>query len=202
VNASPGFGNTGGGNVQALTLQNVVTADEVFLDRLRRGDLDAVAEAYDAQKLALCSFARRLLCDDHAAEDLVQDVFMVLPRVAHRLDSRTSLRSFLLGIAANRARHHLRNLARRRRFTERLGREPAASAETPDRVSERRSLALRLERALERLSVEHRVTFVLKEIEGCDAREVSEILGIPEATVRTRVFHARKQLRDALEAAR
>lgn len=202
MNASPGFGNTGGGNVQALTLQNVVTADEVFLDRLRRGDLDAVAEAYDAQKLALCSFARRLLCDDHAAEDLVQDVFMVLPRVAHRLDSRTSLRSFLLGIAANRARHHLRNLARRRRFTERLGREPAASAETPDRVSERRSLALRLERALERLSVEHRVTFVLKEIEGCDAREVSEILGIPEATVRTRVFHARKQLRDALEAAR
>ena len=184
--------------MQSLTLQNVLTADEVFLDRLRRGDLDAVAEAYDAQKVALCSFARRLLCDDHAAEDLVQDVFMVLPRVAHKLEPRTSLRSFLLGIAANRARHHLRNLARRRRFTERLRREPAASTETPERVSERRSLAQRLERALELLSVEHRVTFVLKEIEGCDSREVSEILGIPEATVRTRVFHARKQLRDAL----
>jgi RNA polymerase sigma-70 factor (ECF subfamily) len=70
--------------------------------------------------------------------------------------------------------------------------------ETPEHVSQRRALAARLEGALDLLTLEHRVTFVLKEIEGCEAREVSEILGIPEATVRTRVFHAKKRLREAL----
>jgi RNA polymerase sigma-70 factor (ECF subfamily) len=184
--------------VQTLTLTNVGTEDEAFLVRLRRGDLEAIADAYDAHHVALCSFASRLLCDDHTAEDLVQDVFVILPRVAHKLDQGKSLRAFLLGIAANRARHHLRNRARRRRFTERLGREPMPSSETPENVSQRRVLAARLERALELLTLDHRVTFILKEIEGCEAREVSEILGIPEATVRTRVFHAKKRLRQAL----
>jgi RNA polymerase sigma-70 factor (ECF subfamily) len=184
--------------MHTLTLQNVSAGDEAFLARVRRAEPDAIAEAYDAHHVALCSFARRLVCDDHAAEDLVQDVFLVLPRLCHKLDRGKSLRSFLLGIAANRARHHLRTLARRRRFAERLGREPLATVEDPERLSQRRSLAARLERALEGLTLEHRVTFVLREIEGCDAHEVSEILGIPEATVRTRVFNARRKLQALL----
>jgi RNA polymerase sigma-70 factor, ECF subfamily len=186
--------------MHTLTLEHVSGADEAFLVRVRRADPDAIAEAYDAHHLALCSFARRLVCDDHAAEDLVQDVFVALPRLCHKLARGKSLRSFLLGIAANRARHHLRALARRRRFAERLGREPLSFVEDPERVSERKSLAARLEHALERLTLEHRVTFILREIEGCDAQEVSDILGIPEATVRTRVFHARKKLQSLLAA--
>jgi RNA polymerase sigma-70 factor (ECF subfamily) len=184
--------------MHTLTLPHVSPADEAFLGRVRNADPEAIAEAYDAHHVVLCSFARRLLCDDHAAEDLVQDVFLVLPRLAHRLDRGKSLRSFLLGIAANRARHHLRALARRRRFAERLGREPLTVVEGPERLSERRGLAARLERALETLSFDQRMTFVLREIEGCEAQEVSEILGIPEATVRTRVFHARKKLQTLL----
>jgi RNA polymerase sigma-70 factor, ECF subfamily len=184
--------------MHTLTLPHVSDANEAFLVRVRNADPDAIADAYDAHHLALCSFARRLLCDDHAAEDLVQDVFLVLPRVSHKLASGKSLRSFLLGIAANRARHHLRALSRRRRFAERLGREPLSPVEDPERLSQRRSLAVRLERALDALSLEQRVTFVLREIEGREAQEVSEILGIPEATVRTRVFHARRKLQTLL----
>jgi RNA polymerase sigma-70 factor, ECF subfamily len=180
--------------MHTLTLPHVSDADGAFLARVRNADPEAIAEAYDAHHVALCSFARRLLCDDHAAEDLVQDVFLVLPRLSHKLASGKSLRSFLLGIAANRARHHLRALSRRRRFAERLGSEPPSLVEDPERVSQRRSLAARLERALDALSLEHRVTFVLREIEGRDAQEVAEILGIPEATVRTRVFNARRKL--------
>jgi RNA polymerase sigma-70 factor (ECF subfamily) len=184
--------------MHTLTLPHVSDENEAFLVRLRNGEPDAIADAYDEHHVALCSFARRLLCDDHAAEDLVQDVFLVLPRVCQKLTLGRSLRSFLLGIAANRARHHLRARARRRRFAERLGREPASVVEDPERLRERRSLAARLERALDALSLEHRVTFVLREIEGCESQEVSEILGIPEATVRTRVFNARRKLQALL----
>ena len=184
---------------QTLALEASGEGSNDFLARLRRGDLDAVAAAYDEHHAALCSFAKRLLGDDHAAEDLVQEVFVVLPAVAKKLAPESSLRSFLLAIAANRARHHVRSRARRRRFVERLEREPQDSVENPEQASERRLLADRLACALETLPLDQRTTFVLKEIEGYAAREVGDILDIPEATVRTRLFHARQRLRAFLE---
>jgi RNA polymerase sigma-70 factor (ECF subfamily) len=176
-----------------------LTVESGFAERLGQGDLEAMAEAYDEHHGALCSFAKRLLGDDHAAEDLVHDVFLVLPELLHRLVPGASLRSFLLGIAANRARHHVRSRARRRRLAERLAHEPQDSAPSPDAASEQRLLAALLASALDTLPLDQRTTFVLKEIEGYSAKEVGDILQIPEATVRTRLFHARRRLRDELE---
>jgi RNA polymerase sigma-70 factor (ECF subfamily) len=178
-----------------LTFEAIAAPEEEFLSRVRRGDLEALGEVYDQHHQALCSFATRLLGDDHAAEDLVQDVFVVLPGVIAKLRPESSLRGFLLGIAANRAKHQLRSRSRRRKFAERFGHEPVAKVEDPERLRERRGLAEALGRALEELPVDQRVTFVLKEIEGYSCRDASEILGIPEATVRTRVFHAKQRLR-------
>ncbi len=193
--------------VQAMTLEGVADgrARETesfecgFTERLRRGELDALAWAYDEHHPAVCSFAKRLLGDDHAAEDLVQEVFVVLPDLVHRLAPEASLRSFLLGIAANRARHHVRSRFRRRRLAERLELEPPGEVENPEQTSERRHLAALLARALETLPLDQRTTFVLKEIEGYSAKEAGDILGIPEATVRTRLFHARQRLRTLLD---
>lgn len=186
--------------MHTLALPKFGAPEEAFLARLRRRDLEAIAAVYDAHHTALCSFAKRLLGDDHAAEDLVQDVFLVLPSVLDRLDDTGSLRPFLLGIAANRARHHRRSARRRLLFAERLKREPTSQGESPEHATERRGLAAALAKALEALPFDHRVTFVLREIEGCTAREVAESLKIPEATVRTRVFHARHKLRALLSA--
>ena len=186
--------------LHTLTLSKIgaLALEQEFLERVRKGDLEAIAMVYDTHHEALCSFAKRLLGDDHAAEDLVQDVFVVLPSLAHRLDEGASLRSFLLGIAANRARHYRRSWRRRLSFSERLKLEPAPPSESPERASERKALAAVLARALDALPFEHRVTFVLREIEGYSAREVALSLNIPEATVRTRVFHARQKLRALL----
>jgi RNA polymerase sigma-70 factor (ECF subfamily) len=185
---------------EVLTFGVLAASDESLLARIKRGDPDAMGEIYDEHHGALCSFATRLLADDHAAEDLVQDVFVALPGLIEKLRPDASLRSFLLGIAANRAKHQLRSRSRGRRFAERLGLEPVPRVEDPERLRERRGLAEALARALDELPVDQRVTFVLKEIEGYSCRDAAEILGIPEATVRTRVFHARQRLRSALAA--
>lgn len=185
---------------EVLTFGALAVPEESLLARIKRGDPEAIGEIYDEHHGALCSFATRLLGDDHAAEDLVQDVFVALPALIEKLRPEASLRSFLLGIAANRARHHLRARSRRRKFAERLGFEPVARVEDPERLRERRGLAEALARALDELPVDQRVTFVLKEIEGYSCRDAAEILGIPEATVRTRVFHARQRLRSSLAA--
>lgn len=199
MNAGERFGNTARSvRSEVLTLEALSASEESLVARVQRGDPDAIGEVYDQHHGALCSFATRLLADDHAAEDLVHDVFIALPGLIAKLRPEASLRAFLLGIAANRARHQLRSRSRRRRFAERLGFEPVARVEDPERLRERRGLAEALAHALERLPVDQRVTFVLKEIEGYSCRDAAEILGIPEATVRTRVFHARQRLRSAL----
>jgi RNA polymerase sigma-70 factor, ECF subfamily len=102
-------------------------------------------------------------------------------------------------VAANHARHHVRSARRRRAASDRLRLEPQASTHTPEQDARRVELGRALTRAMDALSVDHRLAFVLCEIEERSSREVAEILGIPDATVRTRCHHAKKRLRAALE---
>jgi RNA polymerase sigma-70 factor, ECF subfamily len=102
-------------------------------------------------------------------------------------------------VAINYARHHLRAAARRRKAMERLAHEPPGPSPTPEHTADRAALARALSTALDDLSLDHRVAFVLCEVEERSAREAAEIAGAPEATMRTRVFHARQKLRAALE---
>ncbi len=165
-------------------------------DRLRSGDLAAVGEAYELHHVAVRTFARRLVGDDAAAEDLTQDVFVMLPRIAGKFDGRSSLRTFLIGLAINHARHHVRSAMRRRNAWQKgaQGREDAG--QSPDRSATDRDLARQLTQALDKLPLDQRGVFVLCEVEERSASEVAAIVGIPEATVRTRLFHARRKLRE------
>ncbi|WP_437322560.1 RNA polymerase sigma factor [Sorangium sp. So ce381] len=175
-------------------------AEEDLVERLRRGDAAAVGEAYDKHYGAVRGFARRLTGDDASAEDLAHDVFLSLPQAAQRFRGGSSLKTFLIAIAVNHARHHLRSAARRRAAMERLALEPDEEhASSPEREAGRAALAQALNRALDALPTAQRVAFVLCEVEERSAREASEIMGVPEATVRTRLFHAKQKLRTLLE---
>lgn len=167
------------------------------LERLAAGDLDALGDLYDLHQDAVRSLARRLLGDVAAVEDLVHDVFLELNEAAPRLRGTGPVRNYLLGIAANLSRHHLRSARRRRDAFDRLEVEPH-SPSTPEHDLAREQLASLLQRALDGLSHEHRVTFVLCELEERSGPEVAAILKIPEATVRTRLFHAKRKLRELL----
>lgn len=185
--------------MQSLTLSRSATAyADDLVSVVAARDAAALSRVYDEHQAALCSFCHRLLGEREAAEDLVHDVFVGLPDLIHKLEPGRSLRGFLLAIAANRAKHYLRGAARRRKLTERVAREPRASSLQPDQAAEQRWLASRIALALDRLSHDHRVTFVLAELEGQDAAQIAGILGIPEATARTRLFHARRKLRAVL----
>jgi RNA polymerase sigma factor (sigma-70 family) len=116
------------------------------------GDAVALSRVYDEHQAALCSFCHRLLGEREAAEDLVHDVFVHLPELIYKLESGRSLRAFLLSIAANRAKHHLRGAARRRKLAERFACEPSASSTQPDQQAEQRWVASRIALALDRLS--------------------------------------------------
>jgi RNA polymerase sigma-70 factor, ECF subfamily len=173
--------------------------DTWVIERLRQGDPEAIAEVYDAHHGAVRSFARRLLGEESAAEDLVHEVFVRLPSAIQRFEGGSSLRTYLISIAANHARHHLRAATRRRKAMARFAEEPMAAPHTPEHEARRAELALALTRALDLLPMEQRVAFVLCDVEERTSREAAEITSVPEATVRTRVFHARRKLRAVLE---
>lgn len=174
-----------------------------LVDRLRAGELSAVGEAYDLHHEHIRRFARRLLGDEDAAEDLVHETFLTLPKAIKGFQERSALRTFIVSIAVNHSRHFVRAAARRRAAMGKAGTEPLAPGhsstdECPERQIARKQMAEVLTRCLDRLSIEHRVTFVLCEVEDRNSREVAEILDVPEGTVRTRLMHAKKKLRALL----
>jgi RNA polymerase sigma-70 factor (ECF subfamily) len=168
--------------------------------RLAAGDLAALGEAYDEHHAAVRAFARRLVGDDEAAEDLVQETFVALPDAARSYRGDAPIRTFVLGVAFNHARHHVRAAARRRATVQRFASEPERRSPDPEGEAARRELAAALTRALDELPVDQRGAFVLCELEERSSAEVAQIMGVPEGTVRTRAFHARRKLRALLEA--
>jgi RNA polymerase sigma-70 factor (ECF subfamily) len=167
--------------------------------RLRAGQSEAVAEAYDLYADSIRAFARRLVGDSQSAEDLVHDVFVTLPSAIHNFRGDSSLRTFLVSVAINHARHHLRAATRRRAALQRFGEQPQNLAEDPEHAVRQRQLAELLTSLLDELPLEQRVAFVLCEVEERSSPEAAAIVGVPEATMRTRLFHARRKLRELLE---
>lgn len=185
----------------SLSDRDAAPADphEAVLARLRRGEAAAVAEVYDLHHGALRAFARKLTGDAQVAEDLVHDVFVALPKAIKRFRGEAALRTFLLSIAVNLSRKHVRAATRRRAAMSRLALVPEPVSPSPQREAERRQLAAALQRALDDLPLDQRVAFVLCEIEDRTSGEAAAVVGAPEETVRTRLFHARKKLRAFLE---
>jgi RNA polymerase sigma-70 factor (ECF subfamily) len=178
-------------------------ADEAaILDGLRRQDLGALARAFDRWHHRVRVLARRLLSDAAAAEDVAQETFTALPRAVRGFRGEAALETFLLAIAVKRARHHRRAAARRQRALARLSSEQRNPPRDPEQETYRRQLGLQLGAALDRLPLPQRIAFVLCEIEELTSSQAAAVAGIPEATVRTRLFHARRRLRDWLEMER
>ncbi len=180
----------------------LATEIERLIARIQAGDVAAVAEAYEWFHERVRRLARRLLAEDAAAEDVVQEVFEALPRALRWFRREADLETFLLGMTVKRARHHLRGARRRRRALGGLVHTPPLGPRDPEQEAYRRQLADLLTRALDTLTVDHRVAFVLCEVEALSAAEAARIVRIPEATMRTRLFHARRRLRACLEEGR
>jgi RNA polymerase sigma-70 factor, ECF subfamily len=158
----------------------------------------SIAELYREHHAHVRAFARRLLRDEASAEDLVQETFLALPTALRAYRGDSPLRSFVLGVAANHARHHVRARARRQAAHERSGEVDIVPPSTPQDRAERKELAESLTRALDQLPEDQRAALVLCEVEEHSAAEAARIVGAKEATIRTRVFHAKKKLRAIL----
>ena len=185
----------------AMTASGPIQAegDAVLRGRLAEGERAAIDEVYRAHYDALRAFAQRFIGDPATAEDIVHDVFLALPGAMRRFRGDSSLRTFLFAIALRRGYKHMRSATRRRAAFGRLADEPdAPPAPAPDNALGRKQLAAVLYDALDRIPRDQRTAFVLCEIDQMSAADAGAIVDAPEATVRTRLFHARRKLRELL----
>ncbi|MBN2193883.1 MAG: RNA polymerase sigma factor [Polyangiaceae bacterium] len=134
----------------------------------------------------------RLGCPRAELADATQDVFLVAFRKLSQFENRSTVRTWLFGIA------YRTTLARRRRVGKHPIAEPAEvealSDSAPDQaaVIELDQRRARLESILDSLSLEQRAVFTLHELEGLDGRDIAEVLGIPKGTVYSRLRTARE----------
>jgi RNA polymerase sigma-70 factor, ECF subfamily len=159
---------------------------------------EALAEAYRRHGGAVFALAQRVLSDRTRAEDVTQTVFTNLWEAADRYDpDRGTLRVYLLTMAHRRAIDMMRSEGRRRSREERL----ATQAEAPydlEREVWDLSVADRLRQALARLSEPERQAIGMAYFGGHTYKEVADLLGQPEGTVKTRIRTGLTRLRAAL----
>ena len=177
-----------------------VTGEWDLIRRCRWGSASAfepLVRKYEGEALAL---AEAMLADRDDAADAVQDAFIRAYRGLGRLTEGSSFGPWFRAILRNLCLDRLRAPARRRRvdLADSEGTIELRVEPTGGDVLERAELAAEVQRALRRISDEHRVILVLKEMQGMSYAEIARELSIPPGTVASRLYHARSALKQAL----
>ncbi len=173
------------------------------LKKIAAGDRAAFSALYATAQPRLVRYAGALLAGDiDAALDVVDEAFLSIWREAGRYAGVGNADGWVRRIVRNKAVDWLR--ARRERpvassYDQDQATSLADDAHTPERAAEISSSARELRKALERLSPDHREVVWLCYFEERSLSEIALITGCPENTVKTRLFHARKQLRSQLQ---
>jgi RNA polymerase sigma-70 factor, ECF subfamily len=174
------------------------TADEVLIARIAGGDRLAMQVLFARHHVRVYRFLLRLVRNEATAEDLISEVFLDVWRQAGKFEGRSAVSTWMLSIARFKALSSLR-----RRTEEKLDEETAEriedQADDPETALAKKDKGAVLRQCLTALTAEHREVIDLVYYHEKSVEEVAEIVGIPEATVKTRMFYARKKLSELLK---
>jgi RNA polymerase sigma-70 factor (ECF subfamily) len=176
----------------------VETSDQAVIARVAAGDEQAMRILFARHNVKVFRFLTRLVGDAATAEDLLSEVFLEAWRQAARFEARSRLATWLLAIARHKA---LSALRQRRLQGSDAGLESIAdAADNPEVALQKRDTGAILRDCLEQLSSAHREIIDLIYYHGRTIDDAAQILGVPQNTVKTRMFHARKRIADLLAA--
>jgi RNA polymerase sigma factor (sigma-70 family) len=175
-------------------------ADDELFAAITAGNLTALGVLYDRHQTSVRRFIFRATAGSADAEDIVHDTFLTAARAAGSYDGRAGARPFLLGIAANITRSRRQKQARwGLAFAALEGALSGIFRRTPEDVADETQRIHLLNVALSRLSEDKRLVILMVELEGLSGEDVAASLGIPIATVWTRLHYARAELREHMK---
>ena len=174
------------------------TSDDMLLESIADGNRTAMHILYCRHNVRVYRFILRIVRDATAAEDLVSQVFLDVWRTAGQFQGRSQVSTWLLSIARFKALTAMRQ----RRFED-IDQEDVRQipddCDTPETSLDRSDTSAILRACVQKLSPAHREIINLVYYHEKSVEEVGQIIGIPQSTVKTRMFYARKQLADLLK---
>jgi RNA polymerase sigma-70 factor (ECF subfamily) len=171
--------------------------DLALLARYRSGDREAFAELVIRYQRPVYNAAFWIVRKAEDASDVTQSVFLKVAEQLNDYDPDYKFFSWIYRIAVNESL----NLLRRNRREEELDEEidiPASERENPERKAGDAQLARRIQEAMMRMSTNDRMVLTLRHFSECSYEEIGQILELDEKTVKSRLFEARRRLRDLL----
>ncbi len=204
------------GSAAAVAAADGAPADGEIVRRAQAGDHDAfrmLVERYQGRAYGL---ALRILRNEEQAKDAVQDAFLKVYRSLDRFEGRAGFYTWLYRIVMNQCLDHKRRDKSDREVewndesavgvldASESAASPAgrdADREAPDVAIERSETRQAVARPIDALPEDARRTIQLREIDGLSYKEIAEAMGIPKATVMSRLHYARQRLRELLQEA-
>jgi len=188
--------------INAQASQSIIaaqaTSDDMLLESIADGNRTSMHILYCRHNVRVYRFILRIVRDATTAEDLVSQVFLDVWRTAGQFQGRSQVSTWLLSIARFKALTAMRQ----RRFEDidqEDVRQIADGCDTPETSLDRSDTSAILRACVQKLSPAHREIITLVYYYEKSVEEVGQIIGIPQSTVKTRMFYARKQLAELLK---
>ena len=186
--------------VPAAARAQDASSDATLVNRIAAGDKLAMQALFARHRTPVYRWLLRFVGNETNAEDLLSEVFLDVWRQAGRFEGRSSVSTWLISIARFKA------LSARRRRTEaeldeKIETTVPDTANDPEAALQEKNRGELLRQALTRLSLDHREIIDLVYYHEKSIDECVQILGIPAATVKTRMFYARKKLAELVKDA-
>jgi len=169
---------------------------------IQQGNEAAFLELYDRYNRKLLYFFFRMLSGDHEkAQDFLQDLFMKIVEKPEQFDQQKKFSTWIYTIANNQCKNEFRRLEIRRKFNhqQRNLEHSAVSDEPMERYLDTKSFRASLESELRKFKPEQRLVFILRFQEDLPIKEIAEITGMKEGTVKSKLFYTSRKLEQILK---
>ncbi|MEE8390602.1 MAG: RNA polymerase sigma factor [Anaerolineae bacterium] len=177
----------------------IAQPDDHLVVRIQDGDLEALGELYERYKTSVYRTALAITRDETAAEDILQEAFLRVYAYAHTIDRTVPLGPWLYRLTVNLAYSWVRQVKRwLRSFQDVFDRWTSPSRWSPETMTEEEEWRQTLQQAIDALPSRHRVVIVLHYLEGLSLKDISYVIGVPEGTVKSRLYYARESLRKTI----
>ncbi len=173
--------------------------DELLVLQCQGGNADAFRRLVSRWQGPLRLHARYLVGNSEAARDIAQDAWVDIARTIHKLREPASFRGWAFRIVGHKAADWVRRERRRRQLREEAARNKPEVQDCNARDASAEEATSVVRRAINSLPPDRQRIVRLKYLDQLSVPEIAEILGIPTGTVKSRLYHAREQLRRALE---
>lgn len=174
-----------------MGMRNEKSVENSLVIQVAQGDQEALAELYSLHATEMLNLARRIVMDEDDANDLIHDLFLLLPKRIKSFRGESTLSTWLFRLVTNESISFLRKKRRRSSLLNRFFSSASEEVEAPSQ--EKGEYKEIVDQLLMIYPPQIRAMLWMKEAEGIDLKSIAEVMKLPEGTVKSRMSRAKQK---------